>query len=193
MLTMAMTGRAPAPQIEAGSFARYAGRWPASPTAGVFLLVLGVSAVAGSFFDPAQYGRALALGFSAGALAAVLLAGRCRDLFGPTRPRERWFIAAAILFEAVGLGVAGQFAREIVLANCLLIASVVVALHFVIMGGAFGPRIAALGGAIIAWIAACAAVGLDLHAVLFGDGVLKAAFGAVMAWPAITGPYTRSR
>ncbi len=193
MLNMAMAGGGPALRTGTTDPLPYAERWPTSPTAGAFLLVLGICAAAGSFFDPYQYGRALVCGFSAGALAAVALARQSRALFGPARPRATWFVAAAILFEATGLGIAGQFVRQIGLPNYLLIASIVVALHFVIMAGAFGPRIAALGVVIVVWIAACVALRVDLGVALFGDGVLKAAYGGAMAWPLIARAFVASR
>jgi len=61
-------------------------------------------------------------------------------------------------------------------------------LHFALMRWSHGPLMAGLAVALLLWIGAAYGLSLSLTSLVIGDGILKIAFGMLMAAPLFGSP-----
>lgn len=166
--------------------------WPMRAPGGVFLICVGASLVMGAASAEPATGRhlfaPLPYGFAVGAAALILTAIVSRRA-GWDRPtsRQSLIVWSAVAFELVvlgGLAASGVLSR---LSGPVAIATIlsVVSLHFVIMRWSHGPRMLWLGVLGLVWVWAATLMRLPVTTMVAGDGAIKVAFGALMAWPLV--------
>lgn len=159
--------------------------WPMQPGGGVFLICIGIGLVCGAMLRGTAIIYDLACCFVAGVLGILIARKVANNRFGRPTPQHRLAILAAIGFELSAFIVLGRLGfflgdpKPMMWAVILLI----VALHFLVMRWSHGPLIQWLGIASLCWIGVAYVFGLPVAALIAGDGLLKIAFGSVMAAP----------
>jgi uncharacterized membrane protein len=165
--------RTPVPTV--GYPLRYAG--------GLMVLCMGSGIVGGALMGVIGYG--LLAGAVFGFIAARLGARKVLPHWGrPSMFQLRVMISAIglefVIFSVLGAsGVFAHLSRAVLWETSLAI----VGAHFLLMRWSHGPWIVALGVAVLAWLGLAMTAQVSLTMMAVGDGLLKLAFGAAMAWP----------
>jgi FtsH-binding integral membrane protein len=154
--------------------------YPLVRSGGLFLLLIGAGIVAGALVggrEPVHrpiFFAATVVGFTA------LFAFAKRLSYGPPTRKQIVALVVAIALEVILLTTLSVFLPKTTARDYWLWTLLVVGIHFLPMGYAFGPTIAALGGACI--INAIIGLASDIPFVVFGmmDGLLKMGFGFAM-------------
>jgi hypothetical protein len=156
--------------------------FPLIRSGGLFVLIVGVSIVAGGVIRRRAW-VLLAVGL---ALASVIEAATAQRLTAPLgRPTafQIGSLIAAVVVEVIVIASADRWLRSANERQRTLWILIIVGTHFVLMAPAFGPLIALLGLlSILNAIAAFRATRIPLSVAWFIDGALKAAIGGVMLW-----------
>jgi hypothetical protein len=162
--------------------------YPLQLGGGLLLACIGAGLFASSILGLSYVIYGLACGVVAGAgcifasRAAVVARGGA-----PTRVQVRVMYAAIALevgaFVAVGTsGIADGWNAHTFWSFALA----VVALHFLVMRFSHGPWVLWLGVAILLWLALSTTSHLRIEMIIAVDGLLKVAFGLIMASPLFT-------
>jgi hypothetical protein len=161
--------------------------YPMRYTGGVFLTCVG----AGIAFAGLLGGTALTWGFLAGLALGITLARRMapqvRSRWGLPGIRQGQAVAFAVALEIAAFNVMGASGVFVALGRTAAWEAglAIVGAHFLLMRWSHGPWIAVLGAAVLAWLGLGIAAHLPLAAIAVGDGLLKMAFGLIMAWPLV--------
>ena len=166
--------RAPKP-VTVGYPLRYSG--------GLFVACVGAGILLGAITNIMNW--CLLGGFVLGFIASRRSASLVRERWGRPSLAQLRVLVFAIGLEFTLFAIMGRsgfflhMPREIVWQTTL----VIVALHFLIMRFSHGPLILALGAVVLGWLEVGQLLHLPVQVMAAGDGMIKLAFGLVMAWP----------
>ena len=158
---------------------------PMQPGGGVFLICVGIGLVYGALLQGNAITYGLEAGFFAGTLGIIIAIKLSRGRFGRPTALHRRVVLTAIGLELLAFAVlarSGFFSGDQTVKTWAVIL-LVVALHFIIMRWSHGPIMQWLAIASICWIGLAYLLGFSVPALIAGDGLLKIAFGIVMAAP----------
>ena len=150
---------------------------------GLFLLIVGAAIVLGAIF-PRRIWQVFVAGVALASAAVGFVAVPLTQPLGTPSRTQLVSLLVALAFEGVAIAWVGRRHRPHDERALVLAILAVVGLHFLPMGVAFGPVVAALG--LLA--AANAGAGLLLFRITplrvfwLWDGLLKVTAGAVMFW-----------
>jgi hypothetical protein len=150
---------------------------------GVFVACVGLGIALGAIAGM------LLWGFLAGVATGIVMARRASRLVKP-----RWGSPSLVQGRAMAFAVTLEFAIFQILGGGGFFAQMpraaawetglaIVGFHFLIMRWSHGRWMAFLGLSVLAWLGIAIWMHLPLQFVALGDGLLKLAVGAVMAWP----------
>ena len=166
--------------------------WPMQTGGGVFLIPVGFGLVLGGLIGGPALPWGLALGLIAGWSAIPVSVAFGRRRLGLRRPKRSQVI---VLWAAIGLQMAVFFGlarlgyfRQWDPLTAWTVGLWIVAMHFALMRWSHGPLMAGLAVALLLWIGAAYGLSLSLTSLVIGDGILKIAFGMLMAAPLFGSP-----
>ena len=157
--------------------------YPMRYSGGAFVACVGLGIVLGAIAGMLFWGFLIGVG------AGIAMARRASRLVKP-----RWGSPSLIQGRAMALAVTLEFAAFQILGGGGFFAQMaratawetglaIVGFHFLLMRWSHGRWMAVLGLSVLVWLGAAIWLRLPLQLVALGDGLLKLAVGAVMAWP----------
>ena len=158
----------------------YANAFPLARSGGLFLLLMGIALLAGSFRFRSR-NLVLGIGVAIASVATAATAFRLTAPHGaPTREQIAW-LAGAVVLEVVLIAIANRRYMPRSERTAVVAALFIVGLHFLPMTPAFGQIVAALGlfgmaNAAVAWRSPA----YTLSALWAVDGAGKLAAGAAL-------------
>lgn len=148
---------------------------------GLFILIMGAGVVLGGVFVRWRL-PLLGLGAAAASAAIAMFAAKLAAPLGVPTRLQIGFLVGSIILEAVLIRIVVAKFKKSGERALLLAILFAVGLHFLPMAGAFGPFCALLGLVLCAnaTIGIWWNIALPLNWLWLSDGVIKAAFGALM-------------
>jgi len=153
-----------------------------APAGGLFIAVVGVGIVFGAMFSNKRDFFLIAA-FVVASIALVMFTGRLMAPFGNPTRLQVWFLFASIVLEIILFRFALPKYRNAGERSARLGSLFIVGVHFLPMAVAFGPTCLMLGLVLCL----CSGTGLwirpdlSVNGLWAVDGLLKIAFGSVMA------------
>jgi Family of unknown function (DUF6609) len=159
-----------------------ASAFPMAPAGGLFITIVGMGIVFGAVF-PNKRDSSLVCAFIVATAALVIFGGHLMAPFGNPTRLQLWFLFGSIALEILLFRLAMPRWRKAGERSARLGSLFIVGLHFLPMAVAFGPMCLTLG--IVLCLCSGAGIwlrpALPLNGLWAADGVLKIAFGSVMA------------
>ncbi len=160
-------------------------RWPMQIGGGLFLVCVGIGVIGAGLLGGVS-GLRVFFGSAVVGFAAILISRKAaRTRAGAPTRTQILAVCIAVIFEAIvfvslsNSGLFGIWTEHMRWAVVLAVVNV----HFIIMRWSHGPLMMALAISGLIWLGIASGLNVSLPLLICGDGVLKIAFGLIMAAP----------